>query len=220
MKFWISVLPLVVLLFVAGVSPAAATTVLFDNGPYNGTVDAWTINGYVVSNGFTTSGGTATGANFVLWVPMGSSLTSVDWAFGSVPGGTQYASGTASPILVSYLGIYNGEFGKYSYMSYGISFPDLALAAGTTYWFSLYNAVDPRQNGIFWDQNDGPAMAWESDLGYLAGSGYACSGACSYSEAFQITGAGGSPIPEPDSFALMGLGLVGVAGLLRRRVSR
>jgi len=205
-KYSISVLALVVSLFVAGVPTLTASTVLYDNGPYNGTTDAYTINnGWLVSNGFTTSGGTATGANFVVWAFSGDTLTSVDWAFGSTPGGTEYASGTASATLISDFG---GNGIGYDLQSYGISFLDVPLLAGTTYWLSLSNAAVPNGDYIYWDENDGPATGWQNnDSGYLSGS-----------EAFQITG-GSSPIPEPASFGLMGLGLVGMAGLIRRRIS-
>ena len=41
--------------------------VIYDNGPYNGTTDAWTINfGFATSDSFTGSG-TVTGIQFVYW---------------------------------------------------------------------------------------------------------------------------------------------------------
>lgn len=205
MKYSISVLALVVLLFVAGIAPATAGTVIYDNGAYNGTEDAYTINfGFVVSEGFTTNGGTATGANFVLWQFPGNPLTQVDWAFGASPAGTDYGSGTATASLLSSLGSIYG----YDLASYAISFPGVTLTPGTTYWFSLQNAV-AGGNPIYWDENDGPAAAFQTNgLGTIG------------SETFQITGDAGSPIPEPASFGLLGLGLAGMAGFLHRRASR
>src|SRR5271167_1455694 len=80
---------------------AAATAsgqVLYDNGPANGTVDAWTINfGYIVSDTFTLlNNSTVGGFDFGVWEFPGDTLTSVDWSFTAYEnGGTLYASGTA-----------------------------------------------------------------------------------------------------------------------------
>ena len=55
----------------------------YDNGPINGTTDAWTINfGYVVSDTFFTSASFATVSGFALgvWEFPGDSVTSVDWS--------------------------------------------------------------------------------------------------------------------------------------------
>ena len=72
---------------------------LYDDGPINGTTDAWTINfGYIVSNTFTLlNNSTVSGFDFGVWEFPGDTLTSVDWSFTAMEnGGTLYASGTAS----------------------------------------------------------------------------------------------------------------------------
>src|SRR5271167_4252891 len=77
----------------------AAAQVLYDNGPINGTTDAWTINfGFVIGDSFTLlNNSTVGGFNFGVWESQGDVLTSVDWSITSYPvGGTVYGSGTAS----------------------------------------------------------------------------------------------------------------------------
>ncbi len=72
--------------------------VLYDNGPVNGTVDAWAINfGYVVSDTFTlASEDTVSGFDFYVWAYPGDTALSVDWSITSDEfGGTTYGSGTA-----------------------------------------------------------------------------------------------------------------------------
>ncbi len=61
------------------VAPAWAQ-VLYENGPINGTTDAWTINfGYVVSDSFTlTSDATITSLEFGMWLLPGDVLESVE----------------------------------------------------------------------------------------------------------------------------------------------
>src|SRR3974390_1957549 len=72
---------------------------LYDNGPINGTTDAWTINfGYLLADTFVLSNNSTVGGfNFGAWEYAGDRLTSVDWFISSFPnGGTVYGSGTVS----------------------------------------------------------------------------------------------------------------------------
>src|SRR5208282_178345 len=53
--------------------------IFYENGPVNGTVDAWTINfGYVVSDSFT--GGSVTRFDIGVWEFPGDVMTSVQWS--------------------------------------------------------------------------------------------------------------------------------------------
>jgi hypothetical protein len=63
-------------------------------------------------------------------------------------------------------------------------------------------------NPIYWDENSGPSTAYENTLGSIP------------SEAFTVTGSGSPPpnSPEPSSILLFGSGVLGVAGILRRRL--
>lgn len=72
--------------------------IIYENGPANGTTDAWAINfGYVVSDSFT--GGNATGFDFYAWEFPGDVVTAVDWSITSAPNrGTVYGSGTANVV--------------------------------------------------------------------------------------------------------------------------
>ena len=76
--------------------PSPQDRVIYENGPVNGTVDAWTINfGYVVSDSFVNSGSAVTGFDIWVWEYPGDVMTSVDWSITSAPnGGTVYGSGT------------------------------------------------------------------------------------------------------------------------------
>jgi hypothetical protein len=96
MKTRIALLTILCLMLAA--IPALAQ-VLYDDGPINGTTDAWTINfGYVVGDSFTLSANSTVGGfNFGVWEYSGDVLTSVDWSITSYPvGGTVYGSATAS----------------------------------------------------------------------------------------------------------------------------
>jgi hypothetical protein len=78
--------------------PASAQD-LYDNGPINGTTDAWTINfGFLLADSFAVlNDSTVGGFNFGVWEFAGDRLTSVDWLISAYPdGGTVYGSGTAN----------------------------------------------------------------------------------------------------------------------------
>ena len=71
---------LTILCLMLAVAPVMAGT-LYDNGPYNGTTDAWTINfGYVVSDNFTVNDFKIDMENysFGVWELPGDVISSVD----------------------------------------------------------------------------------------------------------------------------------------------
>jgi len=192
---------LILLCVAAAVVPASGGTI-YDNGPANGSVYAWTINfGYVVSDSFTVgAASTVFGVDFYVWAYPGDTALTVDWSITSAEfGGTSYGSGTAS--LTSTF-ISSNQYG-YDIDKLSASGLNVALGAGT-YWLNLQNATTSFGDPLFWDENSGPSSASESAVGTIA------------SEAFDIKGTGG--VPEPSSIMLFGSGIVGLAGLLRRKL--
>jgi hypothetical protein len=67
-------------------------------------------------------------------------------------------------------------------------------------------------NPIYWDENSGSSTAYENTLGSIP------------SEAFTLTGTTSGPppptTPEPSSIMLFGSGILGLAGVLRRKLTR
>ena len=88
---------LVILCLALVAIPACGARWSYDNGPINGTTDAWTINfGYIVSDTFV-AGGSVTGFQFGVWEFPGDAVSSVDWSITTEEnGGTVIGSGTAS----------------------------------------------------------------------------------------------------------------------------
>jgi PEP-CTERM motif len=206
--------------------PASAQVTLYDNGPINGTVNGWEIpetspGNVQLAGSATYNIGQVKGTISVgVWESPGDTLTSLGWAFTSLPtGGTVFASGTASGANLTDTFVSMNEYG-YDIDKVTLSDLNLSLDAGT-YWLSLNNAQTPSGDPVFWDENSGagcggddgngggcPSQAYDSEVGTIP------------SEAFTIQGSdggGSGSAPEPNSLALFGSGVLGIGGLLRRR---
>jgi len=190
-------------------APAMAQTV-YSNGPINGTTDAWTINsGFVVSDTFTVGSGGASinGLVFGAWAFPGDTLTGSGILISSSEfGGTVYFN--EQNVNFTQSGCSANQYGFNVCTETSSSFGPVNLAAGT-YWLTLDNAVLP-DDPIYWDENSGPSLASENSVGTIP------------SEAFTLLGSSSSTtsssVPEPSSIMLFGSGILGLAGILRRKL--
>ena len=194
--------------------PAWAQNWSYDNGPINGTTDAWTINfGYIVSDSFIAQGTSVNSFSFGVWEFPGDIMSSVQWSITSGENsGTTFGSGTASGANLTDSFISTNQFG-YDVDTIAVSGLNVPELKGVVYWLNLQNAAVPSGDPVFWDENSGtgcggqgcPSSASESSVGTIA------------SEAFTISGGTGTT-PEPSSIMLFGSGILGLAGLLRRKL--
>ncbi len=212
---------LAVVCFALAAIPAFAD---YNNGPPNGSTDAWTINfGYIVSNSFkccksgtlgpaSYGDGTVSGFQFAVWEFPGDTLTSVDWSITSNEnGGTVYGSATAST-TDSFISSnqYGYNIDKITVSGLNVSLTD----PSRNYWLNLQNASVASGDPVYWDENSGagctsdgcPSSASESAVGTIP------------SEAFTINESGTGTTPEPGNILLFGSGLLGFAGMLRRKL--
>jgi len=208
------------LLFVAISFPLvlpASAQILYEDGPINGTTDAWTINfGFVVSDTFTISTGTSnlTGMSFGAWLFPGDILESVQVFVTSEEfGGTNYFN---QIVNFTASGCSANQYGFNVCTETG-AFTNGPTLANGTYWLNLGNAVVNDGDPVYWDENSGigchspgcPSQPSQNDTGTIA------------PESFSILGtptSGQGSVPEPGSLVLFASGTLGVAGLLRRRL--
>ncbi len=201
----------------------------YDNGPINGGTDAWTINfGYIVSDTFAINLGLfqhfVTGFQFGVWEHLGDSLDSVQWSITTGENsGTVYGSGTASGVNLTDQFISTNQY-VYDIDKITVSGLNVGLDPnGGTYWLNLYNAVTANGVPVYWDENSGvgcggndgkgsgcPSMASESAVGTIPSEAFTISGYCEFS--CEAT-------PEPSSIMLFGTGILGLAGVLRRKLN-
>ena len=185
---------------------------------WNGTIEAWNItNGSAVSDSFMTLGqGDITDFHFVYWDTSSTDLlTTVDMSIGI----TQFGGNpqTLTGVTNTFLGT-NG-FGANLYLA---SYQFSGIPSPGAGFVTLQNACTTSgcgSNPIYWDENSGhnclgddghgggcPSIAFENTLGAIP------------SEAFTLTGQGSGTTPEPSSIMLFGSGIIGLAGVLRRRL--
>jgi hypothetical protein len=192
-------------LSVAAMCQPAAASVLYDNGPIDGTVNALFVdNGQAIGDTFTlSSAATVTGVTFGAWTASGQAITGIDWGITNAYGVVAYnatAAVTDGPVLFT-----NGY--GYDISTDSFSAGGLSLSAGS-YYLWLQNATGT--NAAAWDVNNGPSASYFAEGGTFYGStGYG-------SEAFQILGGAGVPEPATWTMMLLGVGCIGGAQRSRR----
>lgn len=214
MKLRFASLSLLTLCLMLAAVPAAAQTV-YSNGPTNGNVDGWGLNlGFIVSDTFnvTDNNTTITGGNFAMWVFPGDTLISAGLSITSQEaGGTtyfdQFVNFTQSNCVPNNWG--------YDICQESTSFSGPTLNSGT-YWLNLLNAEVSGGGPIYWDENSGPSSASQSSVGTIPSESFTVLGTSSSTTTSTTTT---GTVPEPSSLMLFGSGILGLAGVLRRRLS-
>jgi len=227
MKLRLASLSLLALCLTLAAVPAIAQ-VIYSNGPVNGNTDAWNFgNGYIVSDSFTVSGSPggppAARVNNELenvWVAPGETLMSAELSItSSENGGTSYFDQTV-----------NFNQGPCSFNQFGYNvctetafFNDYNVLTNGTYWLNLKNASVTNGDPVYWDENFGgpsstalgQSLASQNSVGTIPSEAFTVFGVQSYATNSTTTT---GTVPEPSSIMLIASGVLGLAGMLRRKL--
>lgn len=143
---------------------------------------------------------TLTGIQFGLWASTGEEPALIALGLGTTPFSSDLAF--AITALTNVFLFNNGDADIYQ-----STVPLVGTLPAGTYWVTLYGGVDTDGEILGWDITDGPSLAGVSVFGFIRQIP---------SESFQILGDPVVTAPEPASFTVWGLGMIGLVAAFRR----
>ena len=213
MKLWLRSFAFAFVLIPA--SWATAGT-LYDNGPVNDNQAAWTINfGFQVTDTIQANG-TVQGLDFWTLLIPGDTVTSVEVAIGTAPFSNNVFD---SFVNLTQADCFSDPFG-FNICHQSTTFSGPALNGN--YWLTLENASTPSGDPVYWNENSGngctspgcPSLAQESTVGTIPSESFTLLGTPGSTTSTSTTGS----TPEPASILLLGSGVLGILGILRRKL--
>jgi PEP-CTERM motif len=173
-----------------------------------------------ISNGFVAAASANPGQlEFGEWIASGFTPSSIGYEFGTGAFGTDVGSGTVAQTSLNSHFLFTNGFG-YDVYDVTIGVSGSAMTAGSQYWVSLSNASDSQGNNSTeaWDIPNGGSGGPATCNFRQSGTNF---GDCGLGgESFTLTGGTVGPTPEPSSILLFGSGILGLAGVLRRKLNR
>jgi len=206
----------------------AASAQIYSEGPIDGNDNAFFVTGpnlpnflgsvQDISNGFVAA--TSGAASHLEWGEWSvGAPTSFSYELGSAAFGTDIGSGTVGQTAGNSTLLFTNGFG-YGVYDVKVGITSAAMTAGSTYWLSISNATDASNDGTQgWDIPNGGSGGPATCNFRQSGTNF---GNCGIGgESFTLSGGTPPPnTPEPSSIMLFGSGILGLAGVLRRKMTR
>jgi hypothetical protein len=220
MKLRFASLSLLALCLMLAAAPAVAQ--IYSNGPTNGNLYAWNINSeFVVSDTFNVNNAwdfaVVQGASFSMWLYPGDVLSSAELSItSSENGGTSYFD---QYVNFNSTNCQANQYG-FNVCTETTYFENYNAMTNGTYWVNLKNASVTSGDPVYWDENFGgpssyalgQSLASENTVGTIPSESFTLYGVQTYVNNSTTT------VPEPSSIMLIGSGILGLAGMLRRKL--
>ena len=208
-----------------------ASAQIYSEGPIDGNNNAFFVTGPAfpnflgsvqdISNGFVAANsGSPGGLEWGEWSV--GAPTSFSYELGSAAFGNDIGSATVGQNAFNSVFLFTNGFG-YGVYDVAVPISSSVMTAGSTYWLSISNATDAANDGTQgWDipngGSGGPAICNVRQSGTNFG---ACieDGVILGGESFTISNSIPPYTPEPSSILLFGSGILGLAGILRRKLN-
>jgi PEP-CTERM motif len=209
-----------------------ALIVLYSNGAASqNDTNAWRIgpapppHGPAVTNSFYIGQQSiVTAFSFAVWVAQGDTPTGVDYEIGTTAFDYDVALGSTVLSNIKKLPWSNTSTLCFSsstvcdvYEVTGTVFPSVSLATGT-YWLTLSNGYTTGFGVMLWDENGGAGCTGWSNNGPCPSDAYNNFDTVTPNPSEDPDIIGHLAAPEPDSILLFGSGIVGLVGILRRKL--
>lgn len=158
---------------------------LYDNGPINGSGNAWAFNsGFIVSDSYTVTGidnPPVEGMSFGVWLFPGDTLQTAELSItSSENGGTSYFDQTVN---FTQSGCVSNQYG-FNVCTVTTTF--YGSEQNGTFWVNLQNASVTNGDPVYWDENSGagcgsqgcPSLASENSVGTIPSESFSVLGSC------------------------------------------
>ena len=173
-----------------------------------------------ISNGFVAAATATPGhLEFGEWIASGFTPSSIGYELGTTAFGTDVGVGTVALNSGNSHFLFTNADG-YDVYDITVEITSAEMTAGNEYWLSLSNASDSQGNNSTeaWDIPNGGSGGPATCNFRQSGTNF---GDCGLGgESFTLGGCCPPPVPEPSSIMLFGSGILGLAGILRRKLKR
>ena len=155
-----------ILAFGLAVCGPASASIIYDNGPINGTIQGYTISaGLAVADSFVSDGpATITAFDAGIWVDYATTPSTITWKI--LTGGPSWIGGAycrvrGYKLVLQCLPENSRNYLQNDIYTSTVNGLNVPIGAGT-YYLELSSGLSSNGDNLYWDVNNGPSLAYNS----------------------------------------------------------